>query len=318
MNLVAKSLVVGLFLCASCFGQMTLTELQTRVDEASVKARETNMTQAVIVPDGEIVRGLPGETLTIKSHVFVTTPSGVDRSWRLIVQNLQPGQTAILFEENSYGAGIRGCSLRCSTDTTSGITGIKTLGQTKNPLIENCHVDFWRMKDCVALQINGHESVIVRRFAARASVPIRMVGGDNHHLSDLDLTAATSEQLRTEMNEELPSTCVWIWNMPNQWTFGGSFTAQGGDHAFYGRVDSTKTGQVLRIEGLRYEQSLSAFSEDKRAIDLVFSNRALERMVLVGCRWGQNRQKGLYVIGCWRVDDIGCYCDGTWWWRRDG
>ena len=111
MNLAAKSLVAWFFLCVTCFGQMALTELQVKVDKASVKARETNMTQAVIVPDGEIVRGLPGETLTIKSHVFVTTPSGADRSWRLIVQNLQPGQTAILFEENSYGAGIRGCSL---------------------------------------------------------------------------------------------------------------------------------------------------------------------------------------------------------------
>lgn len=295
----------------------TLPELQAAVDAAAVEARAANMTIPVVVPDGTVIRCQPGERLTIPSHVFVTTESGIDRSGRIVARGLQPGESVIEFTESSFSAGIRGFSITYADADGEGITGIRTSGLTKNALVENCHIDFWRRMDCVGLEIRGHESVIVRRFTCRSSVPIIMAGGDNHHLSDLDITAATSEQMRALMNGDLPATCVWIKSMPNQWTFGGSFTAQGGDHAFFGRVSSPRTGQVLAIEHLRYEQSLSVFSEDKRAIDLAFDDRALERLVLVGCRWGENREKGLRVTGCWSVQEIGCYLHGTYWWRRD-
>lgn len=311
-----KTVLIWLVLCSACFGQ--LSDLQEQVNAAAERARDTNMTQAVMVPDGTIIRCQDGERLTIPSHVFVTTPSGQDRSWRIVARGLAAGDAVVEFTENSYAAGIRGLSITYATMDVVGVTGIRTTGQTKNALIENCHVDLWRRMDCVGLEIRGHESVIVRRFMSRASVPIVMAGGDNHHLSDLDLTAATSPTIRdAEMNNELPSTCVWIRGMPNQWTFGGSFTAQGGDHAFYGRVDKPQTGQVLAIDGLRYEQSLSVFSEDKYAVDLQFTDRALERLVLIGCRWGGNRQKGVNVQGCWNVERLGSYLHGTYWWRRD-
>lgn len=319
MNRILTVLALAFPVCLSA-QQETITalaDLQSDVNSAAQRARETNMTQAVMVPDGTVIRCQDGERLTIPSHVFVTTPSGQDRSWRIVARGLAAGDAVVEFTENSYAAGIRGLSITYATMDVVGVTGIRTTGQTKNALIENCHVDFWRRMDCQGLEIRGHESVIVRRFTARSSVPVVMAGGDNHHLSDLDLTAATSEQMRELMNTDLPSTCVWIKGMPNQWTFSGSFTAQGGDHAFYGRVEKPQTGQVLRIDGLRYEQSLSVFSEDKYAVDLQFTDRALERLVLIGCRWGENRKKGVYVTGCWDVERVACFLHGTYWWRRD-
>lgn len=313
--------ILILFLLAlcplACSGQDTGHDLQEQINTAAEQAAARNMTATVLIPDGAIIRLDPGQTITVPSHVFLTTPSGQDRSWRIVARGLSPGQAVVTFSGNSYAAGVRGLSITYAETTANQITGIRTSGQTKNPLIENCHIDLWGRMDCVGLEIRGHESVIVRRFMARASVPIKMVAGDNHHLEDLDITAATSESHRLAMNSTIPSTCVWIVGMPNQWTFGGSFTAQGGDHAFFGRVDSPKTGQVLRIEGLRYEQSLSNYSEDHRVIDLKFTDRALERMVLFGCRWGGNRRKGIKAIGVWNVDRIGCYTQGTFWTRKE-
>lgn len=310
-----KTVLVWLVLCASCWGQMTLAELQQLVDAAAAQAAETNMTQTVMVPDGTWIRAQSGQKLTVNSHVFITTPSGADRSWRISVRDVQPGDAVVSLTGNSFGAGVRGLSITYNGANGDQVTGIRVHGQCKNALIENCHVDLWNRMDCVGLEIRGHESVIVRRFTCRASVPIKMVGGDNHHLSDLDLTAATTEDFRVAMNSEIPSTAVWIDGMPNQWTFSGSFTAQGGDHAFYGRVAKPIEGQVLAIEHLRYEQSLSFASEEKYAIDLKFTDRALERLVLIGCRWGQNRKKGVYVTGCWGVERVGCFLHGTYWWR---
>ena len=310
------TIAISIAVAATCLpaaGQVTGDELQAMADKAATMARETNMTAAVMIDEGTIVRLDHGQTVTIRSHVFLTTRSGVDRSWR-IVADPRDGQTIVRFTGDSFAAGIRGVEIRCRSTVVAGVTAIRFDGGCKNPLLENCRVDMWRLQDCIALDLAARESATVRRLTARASVPVRIKGGDNHHLSDLDLTAATTPEHREAMHALLPSTCVWIDAMPNQWTLDGSFTAQGGDHAIFGRVASQKTGQVLRIEGLRYEQSLSRSSNADRAVDLVFSERPLERLVLIGCRW-TDRQKGLYATGVRSVTRIGSRLPGTYWHR---
>ena len=174
--------------------------------------------------------------------------------------------------------------------------------------------DLWRLADCIGLQVNGQESITVRNCELRASVPLCVAGGDNHHFENMDLGAANNPGLAEQMNRDLPRTCVWIHGIPNQWSFTGYQTYQGGDHAFYGEVNSPRTGQVLRIEGLRYEQSLSTKGTTP-AIDLRFTNRAIERLVMVGCRW-TTRDVGADITGTMGLETVGCHLSGSVTWRQ--
>lgn len=289
------------------------SEVLERIDQAATIAREQNKTISVIVEEGVYRSPIP---LRIPSHIAVTTASGATRSWRWIYTGPATSDPLVELTGNSYGATIRGLDLRVADPELSDLVGIRVGGQVKNATIENV-VFTHKGRDCIGLEIRGHESLTVEKVELRCSVPLVIAGGDNHVFRDLDIGSAVTEEQRIAWHSgRFPATCVWLQGMPNQWTFEGSFTAQGGDHAFYGRVESPKTGQVLRIEGLRYEQSLSNDSEELRAVDLEFTDRALERLVLIGCRWGGNRKKGLKVIGCWDVERVGCFLQGTIWTRK--
>lgn len=289
--------------------------LQERIDAACRSAGRLNKTYSVVI--GEEPIRFDTAPLRIWSHVDFTSPTGAPRTARLIYTGPQTDQPLISLEGNSYGARLRGIDLRVADPDLVNLVGIRVGGEVKNATIENCNFTYWG-QDTFGLQVVGHESLTVRKCEFRCSVPMVVDGGDNHHFEDLDLGAGTVKQdLSRVYSGAIPRTCVWLRGMPNQWTWDGSQTFQGGDHAFYGRIDRPQTGQVLRIEGLRYEQSLSVTSQDKYAIDIQFLDRALERLVMIGCRWGENRQKGLNVQGCWSVERIGCFLHGTSWWRRD-
>lgn len=300
MKLFGITLFSFWVLCVS----LAANELQDRINAAAKRSSQLNMTQVVTVEDGSIFR--LDEPLAIPKHVYLTSQSGAKRSWRLVF-TVSDG-SLINFTGNSYGAGLAGVDIRVYGDN---VTAIEVGKSTKNASIENIRFQT-REKDCVGLHVRGHESLKVESCEFRCSVPVRISGGDNHVFRDLDLGTSTSERQRTQMHSgKFPCTCVWIDHIVNQWSFDGYQTYQGGDHAFFGRVDSQQTGQVLRIEGLRYEQSLSKDDWTKAAIDMEFTDRSLERLVLVGCRWGQNRVSGMHVKGCWQVSCTGCYLQGV-------
>lgn len=318
MPVLSKAVVVLLCLAAAIViyhgaisGPETEPSLQEQIDNACRKAVLMNKTYSVVL--GEDPIRFETAPLRIWSHVDLTGGQGASRAARLIYTGPQTDQPLIVLEGNSYGARLQGIDLRVADPDLEGIVGIQVGGKVKNATIENCSFTHWG-QDTFGLHVIGHESLTVRKCEFRCSVPLVMDGGDNHHFEDLDLGAGTAKQdLPRLYSGDVPRTCVWIRGMPNQWTWDGSQTFQGGDHAFFGRVDSPSTGQVLRIEGLRYEQSLSVSSDEHRAIDLEFLDRALERLVMVGCRWGENRRKGLKVIGCWSVQTVGSFLHGTTW-----
>lgn len=291
------------------------SDLLEMLEENREYATRYNMLKPVVLPDGSIVRMEPGRCMDLRGNAMVTTTSGKTRSWRCIFMDPEPGSTLIKFHGDSYGSGLVGCDIRVNPYEASDITAIETDSKTKNAIIEHCRFEH-RGKDVLGLRVAGHESLTVNKCEFRCSVPLVLRSGDNHVFRDMDIgTAVTEEQREQWHSGKYPCTCIWYQGMPDQHSFEGSFTAQGGDHLVYGIVDRAISGQVLALRNIRWEQPLSRLSEEKRAIHLEFTNRHLERLILDGVRW-TDRTKGYYIKGCLRVDEIGSWIPGTKWYRK--
>lgn len=294
---------------------LTLSDLQEMIDAAAARSAELALAVPVIVPDGCIIRGQPGETLIWRASTVIRTASGDLRSGRIVFTNPEPGAVLIQGVGDSYGAGFKGFDLRCNPADASDFTFIQTGRQQKNATIANLRIEH-RGKDVLGLVVDGQESLTVEKVESRCSVPVVLWRGDNIAIRDGDFGTAATEEARATMHSgKYPCTCIWVRGMPNSWTFDGSQTWQGGDHAVFGEVESATSGQNLNLYNFRYEQSLSRASDDKRAIELRFTGAHLERVLIVGSRY-TDREKGLYVTGALQVEWIGSWLPGTRYERR--
>lgn len=257
-------------------------EVQARLDAAGKTAAAANRSIVVTEQPGryEFV------SLDIPPHVFLSFGTGhASREADLVYVGGDNPAKPLITVRGGYSTGIAGCQVRDKTNSRSNLVGIR-VDDAINPAIQNIRIDL-RGKDTIGLQIAGRESLTISRLESRASVPIQYLWGDNIACHDCDLGASGNVA-------DLPNCVFHVAGMPHQITFDGSCTAQGGDHFAFGVINDARTGQGLNIYNLRYEQTTARDDAAKYAIDLTFRNRAMENLLLVGCRW-TDRKAGVRI-----------------------
>lgn len=241
-------------------------------------ARSENKTYSIVLPQGVYDFSTP---IVLRSHVSLVAYPAVPRSVRLRWTGGLSAEPLITLK-GGYGKTLQGFEIR-SKSSVSKLVAIK-VDNVLNGIISDVRVTLSNSPGSIALDIAGRESLTVQRAELRAGVPIRFERGDNIAFRDLDL-GADADSL------DIPSCCVWMTGNPHQVVFEGSFTAQGGDCCFNIDTDVGRTGQCLIIRNLRYEQSTGRLP----AINMLFRNRAIESVVLDGCRWGTVHSSGVSI-----------------------
>lgn len=260
--------------------------IQAEINAAAWKSSWSNLTVTVTIPEGvyEFV------SLVIPGHVYLRG-TGEGRSVRL--RYVGEGNATLVTLLPGYAKGLSNIEILSKNPDAPNLTAVSIEGAI-NSEIRNFRFAH-RGPDSTGIAIKGRESTVVSDVDVRCTTPIRYAWGDNIQYHNCDLGS-------------YGRSVVVIEGMPNQITFDGYQTWQGGESAVYGVVDSPRTGQGLNIYNLRYEQSTGR--DTVAAIDLRFVNRGLENLVIMGSRW-TDRKYSFDTRGVQRLTVLGSYTPGV-------
>ncbi len=262
-------------------------ETQKALDALGIKAAFRNKSFSLVIPEGEY----DFVSLRIPKNVSLIADPTTTRSVRL--RYVGAGDTTLVTLQG-YGSRFSGFDLIAKDPKAPRLLGVHV------DIAMNAEVDRIRFAhygvDSLGVLIAGRESITVQKCEFRCSVPVAYRSGDNIVFRDMDIGGATSADSLAVMNDQFPSTVVWLQGQPNQVVFDGSQTWQGCTHAIYGEIEAPRTGQNLNIYNLRYEQPLTPKDAKTPAVYLKFADRGFENLVFVGCRWS-DRANGIEISG---------------------
>lgn len=326
MTRALEFLIVILLVCVPAIAQdhsvlepVPVLTLQEQLKEAGIWAAKHNRNYTVKIPESGIAH-MFSVPLIIPPHVSLIGDGAGSRAARLGYNGPETDQPLINVVGNGYGAEIGGFEIALSDRSLPNVTALQIGGATKNAKVRDIRFEHFG-KDTLGIVVQGHESLTVEHCEFRCTVPVVYEAGDNITFRDMDIGTATTEAARASMSSgRYPLTCVWIKKLPDHLLFEGSQTWQGGDHMIYARLENqTIFGSGLRIENVRWEQSLSKASTSKYAID--FRNAGPQRLEVFTV--GSNvrfadRQRGIYVTGCWWLGlSESAWRTGTTYYKRE-
>lgn len=253
--------------------------LQELLNDKGEWAYRRNKSVTHTIAEGEYVTR---QGITIPQHVSLVAEHEACRTVRITYRG--PGNEPVLTVAGGYGGRVSGFEILSHAD---GVTGI-LVSRLINGEIRNCRVVLYGT-DCVGMNVVGQESITTEKCELRAAVPLIYDKGDNIVFRDMDLGAASTPADKSAKNKTLPSCGVYFRGNPHHVVFDGSLTIQGGDTAILGDTDAIYTGQGLRIENMRYEQSLSYRNAFIPPILFNCHNRGFESFTLINARISHRR-----------------------------